>query len=131
MVNWKLRALLEQKITPVLCVGFGTTVDQDDLEVVDVLRGQLEIDLKDVDASKIIVAYEPVWAIGSGKAATAEHAEKVSIFIKTKYQVAAVLYGGSVNTTNAKEFLSQRNIGGLLVGGASLIAKDFNQIINY
>jgi triosephosphate isomerase len=130
MVNGKVKACLAQKIAPVLCIGYGTTVQQDDLEVIDVLKQQLDADLASVDSSKIIVAYEPVWAIGSGKAATPEHAEKVSIFIKTKYQVPAVLYGGSVNTTNAKEFLSQRNIGGLLVGGASLIAKDFNQIIN-
>ncbi len=130
MINFKLRVLLEHKITPVLCVGFGTTVEQDDLEVVDVLRGQLEVDLKDIDASKIIAAYEPVWAIGTGKVASPEHAEKIAIFIKTKYGVPKVLYGGSVNIGNAKEFLKQQNVGGLLVGGASLIAKDFNQIIN-
>src|ERR1700722_11558364 len=55
MINLKLRTLLEHKIIPVLCVGYGTTVDQDDLEVVDVLRSQLEVDLKDIDGSKIIV----------------------------------------------------------------------------
>lgn len=130
MVNFKVRTLLENGLTPVLCVGFGTTVEQDDLEVVDVLRGQLDLGLKDTDAKKVVVAYEPVWAIGTGHNATPEHAEKISIFIKTKYKVQAVLYGGSVNTGNAKSFLQQRNIGGLLVGGASLIAKDFNQIIN-
>ena len=131
MINLKLRTLLEHKIIPVLCVGYGTTVDQDDLEVVDVLRSQLEVDLKDIDGSKIIVAYEPVWAIGTGKVASPEHAEKVSIFIKSKYKVPTVLYGGSVNPGNAKGFLQQNNVGGLLVGGASLIAKDFNQIINF
>jgi triosephosphate isomerase len=130
MVNAKAKALLAQKITPVLCVGFGTTVEQDDLEVVDVLRGQLEADLKDIDASKIIVAYEPVWAIGTGKNATPEHAEKIAIFIKNRYKVPKVLYGGSVNAANAKEFLSQQNVGGLLVGGVSLKADDFNKIIN-
>jgi len=130
MINFKLRTLLEHKITPVLCVGFGTTVEQDDLEVVDVLRGQLEADLKEVDAAKIIVAYEPVWAIGTGHNATPEHAEKISIFIKNRYKAPKVLYGGSVNAANAKEFLSQQNVGGLLVGGASLISRDFNQIIN-
>lgn len=129
-INFKLRTLLEHKIIPVLCIGYGTTVEQDDLEVVDVLRGQLDIDLKDVDASKIIVAYEPVWAIGTGKVASPEHAEKISIFIKNKYGVDRVLYGGSVNVSNAKSFLTQQNIGGLLIGGASLIAKDFNTIIN-
>lgn len=108
MINFKLRTLLEHKITPVLCVGFGTTVEQDDLEVVDVLRGQLEADLKDIDASKIIVAYEPVWAIGTGKNATPEHAEKIAIFIKNRYKVPKVLYGGSVNAVNAKEFLSSK-----------------------
>jgi len=131
MVNAKTKALLGQNITPVVCVGFGTTVEQDDLEVTDVLKSQLDEDLAGVDASKIIVAYEPVWAIGTGKNATPEHAEKISIFIKTKYGVPKVLYGGSVNAANAKGFLDQPNIGGLLVGGASLIAKDFNKIINY
>lgn len=130
-INFKLRTLLEHKITPVLCVGYGTTVEQDDLEVVDVLRSQLDVDLKDIDTSKVVVAYEPVWSIGTGKAASSEHAEQIAIFIKTKYGVDKVLYGGSVGVNNAKDFLQQQNIGGLLVGGASLIAKDFNQIINY
>ena len=130
MINFKIRALLENKIIPVLCVGFGTTVEQDDLEVVDVLRGQLAAGLKDIDASKVIVAYEPVWAIGTGKNASCEHAEKVAIFIRNKYKIPKVLYGGSVNVGNAAEFLRQPNIGGLLVGGASLNAKEFNSIIN-
>ena len=130
MVNAKAKALLAQKITPVVCVGFGTTVEHDDLEVTDILKLQLDIDLAGVDATKVIVAYEPVWAIGTGKNATPEHAEKIAIFIKTKYGVSKVLYGGSVNAGNAKGFLEQPNVGGLLVGGASLIAKDFNQIIN-
>jgi triosephosphate isomerase len=130
MINFKIRALLENKIIPVLCVGFGTTVEQDDLEVVDVLRGQLAAGLKDIDASKVIVAYEPVWAIGTGKNASCEHAEIVAIFIRNKYKIPKVLYGGSVNVGNAAEFLRQPNIGGLLVGGASLNAKEFNSIIN-
>lgn len=130
MINAKLKALINQGLTPILCVGFGTTVEQDDLEVADVLRAQLEIDLKDVDASQIIVAYEPVWAIGTGKTATPEHSEKVAIFIKSKFGIKKVLYGGSVNPANAKGFLDQPNIDGLLVGGVSLIASHFNQIIN-
>jgi triosephosphate isomerase len=130
MVNLKLKALVQNGLTPVLCVGFGTTVEQDDLEVTDVLKNQLDADLAGVDPSKVIVAYEPVWAIGTGKNATPEHAEKISIFIKTKYGVPKVLYGGSVNSLNAKGFLDQPNVGGLLVGGASLISAQFNQIIN-
>jgi triosephosphate isomerase len=104
--------------------------------VVDILKQQLTAGLAGVEAKKVIVAYEPVWAISSGdpystkKIATPEHAEKISLFIKNKFKVPKVLYGGSANATNAKEFLSQPNVDGLLVGGASLIAKDFNSIIN-
>ncbi len=135
MVNAKVRACLAQKIIPVLCVGFGTTVEQDDLEVTDVLRAQLNINLKGVDPSKVVVAYEPVWAISKGnpyqtRAADADHAEKMAIFIKTKFKAGKVIYGASVNVNNAKGFLSQPNIDGLLTGGVSLMAKDFNTIIN-
>ncbi|MCX6797027.1 MAG: triose-phosphate isomerase [Candidatus Doudnabacteria bacterium] len=131
MINLKLKTLISHGLTPVLCVGFGTKVEQDDLEVVDVLKSQLDTDLAGVDANKVIVAYEPVWAIGTGKNATPEHAEKIAIFIKSKYGVLKVLYGGSTNANNSKSFLDQPNIDGLLVGGASLIASQFNQIINY
>ena len=130
MVNAKLKTLINYGLTPILCVGFGTTVEQDDLEVTDVLKGQLSVGLGGVDASKIIVAYEPVWAIGTGRNATPEHAEKIAIFIKSKFGASKALYGVSVNLTNAKSFLEQENVDGLLVGGASLIPSHFNQIIN-
>jgi len=135
MVNAKVKACLAQNITPVLCVGFGTTVEQDDLEVVDVLRSQLDVDLAGVDASKVVVAYEPVWAISKGnpyvtKAADAEHAEKMAIFIKSKYNAGKVIYGASTNLNNAKGFLDQPHIDGILPGGVSLIPDHFNQIIN-
>jgi triosephosphate isomerase len=135
-VNYKLRTLVEQKITPILCVGFGTIAEEDDLAVVDVLKGQLELGLRGVDPSRIIVAYEPVWAISSGdpyltrKTPTQDHAEKISLYIKTRYAIKTVLYGGSVNVFNAKGFLEQPHVDGLLVGGDSLIPKHFNQIIN-
>lgn len=135
MINLKIKALLEHKIIPVLCVGYGTTVEQDDLEVADVLKAQLAVGLKNIDSLKVVVAYEPVWAISKGnpyatKAADAEHAEKMAIFIKTRFKPAKVLYGASVNLNNAKGFLEQRNIDGLLPGGVSLIPEHFNQIIN-
>lgn len=134
-VSLKAKALLEQKIIPVICVGFETTVDQDDLEVVDVLKNQLKESLKNLNPKKVFVAYEPVWAISSGnpyatkKVASPEHAEKIALFIKNKFGVGKVLYGGSVNSTNAEGFLQERHIDGLLVGGASLIPEDFNKII--
>lgn len=130
VINQKLKALLDYKITPILCVGYGTTVSQDELEVTDVLGGQLAADLEGVDPSKVIVAYEPVWAIGSGRPATPEHAEQISLYIMTKFKVKAVLYGGSVNSTNSSSFMEQHHVSGLLVGGASLLPEDFNEIIS-
>lgn len=129
MVAAKLQALLEQGITPVLCVGFGTTVGEDQLDVTEALRPQLDSALRDTDPNKVVVAYEPVWAIGTGKPATSEHAEQIALFIKTKYGIEKVLYGGSVNGVNAQEFLSQNHIDGLLVGSNSLIPDEFNKII--
>jgi len=135
-INDKVKLLLENQIIPILCVGYGTTVEQDDLEVVDVLKSQLETDLRDVDTSKVIVAYEPVWAISTGdpyatkKVATPDHTEKIAIFIKTKFGINKVLYGGSANLNNAQGFLEQPNIDGLLVGGASLVPNQFNEMIN-
>lgn len=134
-INAKIKALLEVKITPVLCVGFGTSASQSDSEVIKVLKKQIKSCTYGTDVSKIIVAYEPVWAISSGnpyatkKIATPEHSEKISAFIKTAHNIQKVLYGGSINAGNAKSFLSQKNIDGLLVGGASLNPAEFNKII--
>ncbi len=129
-INKKIQILLDYKITPVFCIGYGTTIKQDELEVVDVLKQQLRAGLGKVNAKKVVVAYEPVWAIGSGRTAKPEHAEQIAMFIKNKFGVAKVLYGGSVNSTNSNEFLNQRHIDGLLVGGASLLPEDFNKIIS-
>jgi triosephosphate isomerase len=130
MINAKTKAALANAITPVVCVGFGTKVEQDDLEVTDVIKQQLDTDLKGIEVSKVVVAYEPVWAIGTGKVASPEHAETIGLFIKNRYGVKKVIYGGSVSPTNAKGFLEQRNVDGLLVGGASLIPSYFNEIID-
>ncbi len=130
-INAKIQALLEYHITPVVCIGYGTVKGSDDLAVVDTLKEQLqEILSNGVNVSAIVIAYEPVWAIGSGKPASTDHAEKIALFIKTKYQITKVLYGGSTNSTNAVGFLSQPHIDGLLVGGASLLPDDFNAISN-
>ncbi len=129
-INLKINALLENDIVPVLCIGHGTTAEEDELDVIDVLKQQLKIGLSNVNVSKVVIAYEPVWAIGKGKSATPEHAEKIAMFVKNKFQVNAVLYGGSVNSQNAQDFLSEPNIDGLLVGGSSLLAEDFNKIVN-
>ncbi len=128
-VRAKITALLDYKITPILCVGYGTTVQQDELEVVDILKEQLHTAFSVADSKKIVVAYEPVWAIGSKHAATPDHAEQIGLYIHTKHNVKQVLYGGSVNSTNAADFLHQDHVDGLLIGGASLLPDDFNKII--
>ena len=130
LINAKLKALLDYKITPILCVGFGTTADQDTLSVMESVKEQLLLDLEDVDPTKIVVAYEPVWAIGSKNPATPDHAEQIALYITTKHGVKRVLYGGSVNSTNAAGFLAEPHIAGLLIGGASLLSDDFNKIIS-
>jgi len=135
-VNEKIKALIAYGITPVLCVGYGTTVEQDDFAVIDILRHQLGMGLAEVEPAKVVVAYEPVWAISSGnpyatkKVATPEHAETIAIFIKTKFNVDKVIYGGSTNAQNTKGFLEQNNIDGVLPGGASLLPDEFNEMIN-
>lgn len=135
-IHGKIEILQENGIMPVLCVGFGTTIEEDDMEVIDILRAQLEAALAGgIDRKKVVVAYEPVWALSAGpgtakKTPTPEHIEKVAMFIKTKFEIKTVLYGGSATSVNAAEILSQHHVDGLLVGGASLLADDFNKMIN-
>ena len=129
LINAKAKALMQYKITPIICVGFGTTVQEDELEVADVVGEQVAAAIEELDPKKVVIAYEPVWAIGIGKPATPDHAEQIALFINTKFGVPRVLYGGSVNGTNAFNFLKQPHVSGLLVGGASLLPDDFNKII--
>src|SRR5262249_31376139 len=129
LINAKIKSLLDYKITPIFCVGFGTTVEEDELEVTEVLQQQIDNGLVDVDRQKVVVAYEPVWAIGTKHPTTPEHAEQIALYIHTKHKPRQVLYGGSVNGSNFADFLSQRHVDGLLVGGASLLPDDFNKII--
>jgi triosephosphate isomerase len=127
-INLKIKAALANKIIPILCVGYGIAVGAGDEDVLSHLQQQIEMDLRGIDPSKVIVAYEPVWAIGTGKAATPEHAERVAMFIKIKFKVKKVLYGGSTNALNAKSFL-ERQIDGLLVGGSSLRTEEFTKML--
>lgn len=134
-INGKVRACLAANIIPILCIGAGTTPDEDDLAVVDVLKGQLEHGLAGLDASEVIVAYEPTWAISNGDAMThrtptPEHAEHIALYISSRFGVSQVLYGGSVNVRNAAGFLAPDAISGLLVGAESLVPSHFNAIIN-
>ncbi len=139
-VNKKLKAALAIGLTPIVCIG--ETLDEYDAgKTGDVVKRQVLQGLKEIDAaaaSQIVVAYEPVWAIGTGKAATADSANAVhkdhirpalaSLFGSAVAENIRILYGGSVNAANASEYFHQSDIDGALVGGASL-KPDFIKIV--
>ena len=140
VVNKKVLAALNAELKPILCVG-ETLDENENGKTGDVVKRQLTDALKGVsieDFGKIMIAYEPVWAIGTGKAATAEGAnqvikEYIRDEVSSLYSIEAadkvrILYGGSVKPENAKEYFQQPNIDGALVGGASLKADAFIQI---
>jgi len=136
----KTDLLLKHGIIPIFCCGELLDDREDDMHM-EVVSTQLEeglFHLKESDFSKVLIAYEPVWAIGTGKTATPEQAQEMHAFIRAlvakKYskQIAdecLILYGGSCNAGNAKELFSQEDVDGGLIGGASLKAKDFATII--
>jgi len=131
----KVEVALKARITPILCVG--ETLEERDAGITEqVIAQQLDAVIERVggDAfAKIVVAYEPVWAIGTGKTATPEQAQAVHAFIRDKIRLLSaeaanamiIQYGGSVKPGNARELLSQPDIDGGLIGGASLNAADF------
>jgi triosephosphate isomerase len=139
-VNKKVLAALSAGLKPILCVG-ETLDENENGKTGDVVKRQLTEALKGVsieDFGKIMIAYEPVWAIGTGKAATAEGANQVikeyirdevsSLYSHEASDKVRILYGGSVKPENAKEYFQQPDIDGALVGGASLKADAFIQI---
>lgn len=140
-VSEKLHAALAGNLIPIICVG-ETLEEREAGRTEAVVEGQLRGSLQGLDearAAGIVVAYEPVWAIGTGKTATKEQAEEVHAFIRQLLgqfyteEIAGqvrIQYGGSVKPGNAAELLAQPNIDGALVGGASLKAADFLAIIN-
>ncbi|TFH65093.1 MAG: triose-phosphate isomerase [Candidatus Zixiibacteriota bacterium] len=139
LVNQKLKKALSQNLNPIVCIG--ETLDQRDAgETMNVVQTQLLGSLDGVPADELrrtVIAYEPVWAIGTGRTASPHQAEEVHGYIRTvlreRYQAIVddvlILYGGSVKPDNARELFGQPNIDGGLVGGASLTAESFNKII--
>lgn len=143
MVGKKLQRLFDgEKITPILCVG-ETLEQRDGQHQFLVVRDQLSGALKDITpqmAAKLVIAYEPVWAIGTGRTATPEQAEEMCEFIRNAMdklfgeEIAdeiTIQYGGSVKPANAADIMNMDNIDGALVGGASLKAEDFMNIIDF
>lgn len=140
-VNLKVKKALEDGFTPIMCVG-EVLEEREDGVTAEVVRKQTKLGLKDLtpeQVKKVVIAYEPVWAIGTGKTATAKDAdETIGIIreaVREVYGDAAdeirIQYGGSMNPKNASELMAMEQIDGGLIGGASLKAEDFSKVVNY
>jgi triosephosphate isomerase len=140
LINKKIKKALEKDLKPIFCVG--ETLEEREKDITkDVIKRQVVKGLEHVskdEMSKIIIAYEPVWAIGTGKTATPDQAQEVHEFIRDLIEVEygndsaeklIIQYGGSVKPDNAKELLYQKDIDGALVGGACLKSDSFMVII--
>ncbi len=142
MVNRKVDSVLAAGMTPILCVG--ETLDERQAGRAEAkVAGQIEASLAGVKAEMVaamVIAYEPIWAIGTGETATSADAQQMCAYIRSlvlaKWGSGAaesvrIQYGGSVKPSNAPELMSRPDIDGALVGGASLVADDFARIVNY
>lgn len=140
-VNLRTKAALLGGIIPIVCVGESLEERENGImsEIVCRQTKLAFLDIEKADAEKTIIAYEPVWAIGTGKTATAEQADEVcgiirktisDLYGEDSAEKIRIQYGGSMNAANAKELLSKPNIDGGLIGGASLKPSDFAAIIN-
>lgn len=142
VVNLKAKKLLEKDINPIVCVG-ETLEEREANTMFDVVEKQVRESLDGIEEAQmkrnVVIAYEPIWAIGTGKTATAEQANEMCRFIRevvskmyneSVAQAVRIQYGGSVKPANANEILNMSDIDGALVGGASL-TNDFVAIVNY
>ncbi len=131
-VNLRLKAAQKYGLTPILCVG-ETKQQRDAGETELLISTQLEKDLVDVDQTNLVIAYEPIWAIGTGDTCETKEANRVIGLIRSQLTNphVPIQYGGSVKPSNIDEIMAQPEIDGALVGGASLEAADFARIVNY
>ena len=131
IINNKIRSALSSRILPILCVG-ENKIEKENDQTFEIIKKELLEAIKDVNINKIVVAYEPVWSIGTGKLPTVEEINKVVQFIKgmlkEKEIFSEVLYGGSVNSSNINE-LKKTNVDGFLLGSASSNSEELKKII--
>lgn len=142
ILNKKVAAALRHQLTVIFCVG-ETLQQREDNKTLEIIHNQIENGLKGFTAEQLkglIIAYEPVWAIGTGKTATPQQAQEVHAAIRAtltqKYgsdfaQATRILYGGSVKDSNVDEIMAQPDVDGALVGGQALLADKFTRIINF
>lgn len=131
-VNLRLKAAQQYGLKPILCVG-ETKEQRDAEETENVIISQLKKDLVGVDQNNLVIAYEPIWAIGTGDTCESKEANRVIGIIRQQLdnQDVSIQYGGSVKPSNVAEIMAQSEIDGALVGGASLSASSFARIVNY
>ena len=138
-VNLKSRAALRAGLTPIICIG-ETLAERDAGETLGRIEAQLDgalVDMTDAELERIVIAYEPVWAIGTGRNATPAQAQEVHHFIRTRLAMRApalapklrILYGGSVKPDNIRALMAEEDVDGGLVGGASLSAESFIRLV--
>lgn len=142
LINKKIKSALDHDLVPILCCG-ETLEEREANEHEAKVKSQIEKDLKDVsaeDIEKVIIAYEPIWAIGTGKTASSGDADSMCGYIRSLIAEAygddtaskvRIQYGGSVKPNNVVELMGKENIDGALVGGASLKAEDFKALVNF
>lgn len=141
-INEKVKAVLSHGLVPILCCG-ETLEERESGKEKEKVKSQIESDFEGLEAKdfeNIVIAYEPIWAIGTGKTASADDAEEMCGYIRQLIreqfgdeasEKVRIQYGGSVKPENVSEIMSKENIDGALVGGASLEAESFSKLVNY
>jgi len=139
LVNMKIQSLLKNDISPIVCLG-ESLAERENEQTKDIVLGQLEGAFRNIEMSEeIVIAYEPIWAIGTGKTASPQQAQEIHKLIRDwlseKYsdkiaEKIHILYGGSMNPKNVENLLQQPDIDGGLIGGASLEIAKFNEMID-
>lgn len=138
IVNRKIKAALKAGLGVIFCVG-ESLEEREAGKTFDLIKREVETGLAEVDCSNVVVAYEPIWAIGTGKTATTEQAQEVHAFIRkilanlygNKAEQIRILYGGSVTPENVDGLMACRDVNGALVGGASLKPDSFSRIVHF
>lgn len=142
LLNKKVKAAISEELSPILCCG-ETIEEREARKHQEKIKNQITKDLDGIsekDLDKLVIAYEPIWAIGTGKTASPEDAEEMCRYIREILEElyskkladnTRILYGGSVKPENVKEIMAKENVDGALVGGASLKVNSFTSLINY